>query len=190
MTAHALSGDRERCLAGGMQGYISKPINRSELLELIDKMLRERQLAVPLASSSTSEIQAKQPAATNGSARGGETTVDIDSPIDIEASIMRAGDREFWQMLIDTYIEETHKRIDALRAVVAKGDADNVRREAHAIKGASAEVLASRVRSVAFELEQAGSSGSLSSAPVLLKVLEEEFARLESYLAEQRATTS
>jgi len=47
LTAHAMRGDRERCLAAGMDGYISKPINRHDLLSTIESVLKDDRLACP-----------------------------------------------------------------------------------------------------------------------------------------------
>ncbi len=192
MTAHAMEGDKERCLDAGMDGYVAKPINPEELFATIDDVLRHKGRAYRGPDSATPETDSdtsgglKAGAATSqrtpGPAKAAGPAVDV--PMDIIASIDRAGDMEFWNMLIETYLDETGKRIAILAGAIETGNATVVQHEAHAIKGASAEVMAERIRGAAYELELAGRAGTLSAGPMLLTVLQQEFIRLQQHLKE------
>jgi CheY-like chemotaxis protein/HPt (histidine-containing phosphotransfer) domain-containing protein len=195
MTAHAMPGDRQRCMDAGMDGYVAKPVNPQDLFAVMEDLLHKhprQQEAHEPAHAAPSEVEfaaqrstiqhslpSEAPSAPAADGHDGQPSL----PMDIEASLERAGDRAFWQLLLDTYFVEIEKRLGALASALRDGDAEIVQREAHSIKGASAEVLAEGVRNAAFELELAAKAGALSAAPVLLTVLEEEYARLKAHLA-------
>jgi HPt (histidine-containing phosphotransfer) domain-containing protein len=103
-------------------------------------------------------------------------------PIDIDASIERAGDPDFWQVLLDAYFDETAERIASLCQSYAAGDLTTFIREAHTIKGSSAEILAEPMRQVALELESMGKGGDLTRAAESIARLEQEFDRLRRYV--------
>ena len=110
--------------------------------------------------------------------------------MDIEASIARAGDRKFWQELVETFVAETESRLRALEQALTDGHAETVTREAHTIKGSAAEMLAEPIRQLSLELEKLGASGDLSSGAVVLGRLREEYDRLLIHLAKHGAKTS
>jgi signal transduction histidine kinase/CheY-like chemotaxis protein len=191
MTAHAMEGDKERCLSSGMDGYVAKPIDPESLFAVIEDVLQHKGRAYR-APGSTTKPDASDPrqgGSANStdqlatSASAGQSSPNLDLPMDIVASIDRAGDLEFWRMLIETYIDETEKRVELLANAIEAGNATAVQQEAHAIKGASAEVLAERVRGAAYELELAGRAGTLAAAPMLVTVLKQEFLKLKEHLS-------
>jgi CheY-like chemotaxis protein len=181
MTASATVEDRERCLEAGMNECLYKPIDPQKLFKTIEHYTAGKGDREPQAGSETTpkmDTQAGRPSSTDEP--GGRNT----SPIDIEASIARAGDKEFWQELMSAYFEETEKRLEALSKAIADQDTALIEREAHTIKGGSAEMEAMHVRDAALALEQAGQCRDLSSAPMLLEKLKTEYERLQQYLRE------
>jgi len=168
MTAHAMAGDREACLAAGMNDYIAKPIKPGQLLASIKKFC---------SVDDKTEPEGGKTASAPDKAEGDKIT-----PMDIEASIDRAGDREFWNELISAYLTETEKRLTSLKQAFEDEDFDLVYREAHTIKGASAEVLAEPMRKTALELEKAGKASDPHPMAPLLKQLNTEFEVLREHL--------
>ena len=142
MTALAMNGDRERCLAVGMDGYISKPIRPQELDDLLDKYL---------ARKSNPNSREPEPA--------GNGSVDVPQLLDrIE------DDRRFLAELVDVFRREYPQNLEAVRSAINMQNAPELQRAAHTLKGALANLSAVRATPLAAELEQMGRSQDLSEA--------------------------
>lgn len=177
MTANALSGDRERCLAAGMDDYISKPVKSETLSAAIERWTADR------ASSQPAEIAEQTPVA-------GPTVLDAEVIAELRG-LQSSTDPDFFNHLIDLFIEETPHRLAAIRAAVAGSNPEALAHEAHALKGSSAHLGATRMDALCEILEEQGRGGSVSGALALLSVLEEEFARVREALeAEKNSSTS
>ena len=173
MTANALGGDRERCIAAGMDDYISKPVKQEILAEAIERWSAEDN-AGP-ATETTSRISEPEP-----------TNV-IDAGIIAELrSLQSPTDANFFNHLIDLFIDETPQRLGAIRAAVTSSDPAGLAREAHALKGSSAHLGASRMYALCEILEEQGRRGSMDRAGALLSVLEEEFSRVREALISEK----
>jgi PAS domain S-box-containing protein len=159
MTAHAMKGDRERCLEAGMDGYISKPVRLSD----IEQTLAE--LARPRAAKAKPLVEA---ASWN---RG-------------EALARIGGDEELLRDLCHIFLEESPKLMLKLQQAVAAGDADGVMRAAHSLKGETSYLGANRTSRAARELEEMGRDQNLSQASDTLATLEREVASLHRELAD------
>jgi two-component system, sensor histidine kinase and response regulator len=163
MTAHAMKGDEEKCLAAGMDGYLAKPIRTEALLEVLD------QVGKRVAA-----------AETGGEAPASDSAKGV---IDLDAAMERLeGDRELFEELTALFRAECPKMIDVVRHAAASGDTANLEHEAHALKGSAANLGATGVSSAAYELEKAARSGDVSRAGELVRNLEGEVSRLFSEL--------
>jgi CheY-like chemotaxis protein len=172
MTAHAMRGDREKCLEAGMNAYIAKPIDVHQLIELVE--------------SFTVEAHNNPSAAEKHSDDGLRDTHKV-GVIDLEGTIQRlAGDTDLFREFITYFDEDSPKLLDSLRVAITKNDATAVQRAAHSLKGLAANFGAEACVTAAQKLEVAGQTSELKDAASLLSRLEQEVARLAEALAEHR----
>jgi len=175
MTAHAMSGDRERCLEAGMNDYITKPVSPRELYDVLDRWLPRD----PEAPEDTTPPEPAKEALGDGT--------EPEPPVyDREGTLRRLlDDEELVGLVVKTFLEDTPVQIEALRGALEKGDGPVAERLAHTIKGASANVGGERLRRVAFEMEKAAGDGRLSEARDRMAELEIEFDRLKEALMQK-----
>src|SRR5262249_43123418 len=101
-------------------------------------------------------------------------------------SLQSSTESDFFNHLIDLFIEETPQRLSAIRGAVDNSDPGGLAREAHALKGSSAHLGASRMHSLCEILEEQGRNGSIDRAGALVSVLEEEFLRVRNALIAEK----
>jgi CheY-like chemotaxis protein/HPt (histidine-containing phosphotransfer) domain-containing protein len=172
MTAHAMKGDREKCIAAGMDDYTPKPINPQELLEKIEKWTGTERGAP--AAETASEVSEKDQIPDSK-----EETL----PLDFEKALERAmGDKDFLKMLLDEFIQELPGQIESMKAAIAGTDASGLTEQAHKIKGAAANLSACEICEAAKSLEEIGRRGNMDRADQMLSVLVKESKRLAEYV--------
>ncbi|MDQ3622424.1 MAG: response regulator, partial [Verrucomicrobiota bacterium] len=165
MTAHALKGDRDRCLNSGMDGYVAKPIQPDELWHAIDTLVPR----VPAGlSQNQTEVRAIEP--ERGISRTGALDGVSGKPGDL-------------QELASLFLEESSKLMPEIREAVARGDAQAVRNGTHALRGAAALFGAEVACAAAKRLETMGREGDLTSAHEAYAVLEKEIDFLKPGIA-------
>ncbi|HWP43182.1 MAG TPA: response regulator, partial [Blastocatellia bacterium] len=170
MTARAMRGDREECLAAGMDAYVSKPIRPEDLSEAIRAL-------VP--NDVEIELEVEQPPATGLKA------------LDAEALLASVDeDKEFLRTLIDLYFESAEEHLSEIRDSVAYRQSERLSKAAHSLKGTLGALCADASSEAARQLEQAGREGRLDEAGQMMIILESELRRLESALLELRHTFS
>ncbi len=161
VTAHALHGDRERCLAAGMDGYISKPIIIKELFAAITHLVPER-------------------------AQDYEQSESIDSSSVLDEASLRYktdNDDQILQELIELFRLDCPRLLRKIEQAIAAEDAHSLDLAAHAIKGAIGTFAAKPCFDAALRLEMMGREHQLGGARQAYKVLEGEIDRLQSALA-------
>jgi two-component system, sensor histidine kinase and response regulator len=165
MTAHAMKGDRERYLAGGMDGYISKPINPADLEQVIQSVVA-RFSPRALSASVVENTQELKP-------------MEMD-----EAQILARfdGDVELARELAGMFIEECPKYLNAMLEAVRCGNAKALEHAAHAFKGSVGNFSTTGAHESALSLELLGKSGDLTRASEILKLLQEQLAQFTQIL--------
>ena len=153
MTAYAMKEDREKCLAAGMDGYISKPVSPEKLQNAIEGFLNPDQVL--------SDVP----------------------PVNLDTALtMVGGDRELLREAVGLFLEEDYPRqLDELRGGIERQDAGAVRRAAHGIKGALRTFGSRTAGELAHRLETMGREGDLSGTPHVLKKLERETKRFATF---------
>ncbi len=164
LTAHVMKGDRERCLAAGMDAYASKPLRPQELFAAIDGLLPGGKTAprTPVASREIRE-SVWDPATTLA---------------DVE------GDRELLLKLIGRFLDQYPKVLSEIRASVNRRDSAMLERSSHKLKGSVSHFGARKAYDSARRLEEMGRNGDLVGAEEATVVLETEICRLQNDLAE------
>src|SRR5690349_11093255 len=136
MTARAMSGDRDRCLRGGTDGYLSQPID-SQLLDAV----------IEGASSGNGGRPATSP------------------PIDRGQLLARlGGDEALLSEVIRLFLEDCPVRLTAIKTAIDQEDAESLRDSAHALKGAAGNLAATGLVNAAAALERLGAEGRLDAA--------------------------
>jgi CheY-like chemotaxis protein len=175
MTAHAMKGDRERCLEAGMDSYVSKPIQAAELFAVIEQTMGSFECEAPGAAP-----QEVLPASEDGR-----------PVLEREALLQRVqGDWELLGELVDLFLEAYPGQLAGLRAAVERGESPDVSAGAHALRGSVSNFAARRAEDTALALEESGRRGDLTGAHDLLADLEAELQRLGRALCELKAQES
>jgi PAS domain S-box-containing protein len=172
MTAHAMKGDKERCLAAGMDDYLSKPLELDEVFSTIEQWTKTE---VP--SIETPPLEVKLEA---------EGTISTE-PINLEKAMPRFDyDKDFFIEMLGEFVEHLEERMQLLRKALAAQDAEELARLAHNLKGASANFNAEELNKAALELEVRSKNGDLGGAAELIARIEAELPLLREFLTKQK----
>ena len=166
MTAHAMKGDRERCLQAGMDGYISKPVHSKILYETIEGIIAAR---FPLASMLSQ---------SSGVTAGSSGNVII-----LNELLERIGGNLGLLPSVVSLFEEDHpKQLLQIRQAIDGGDATALLAAAHTLKGSLLVLAAERAAGLALKLETMGRESRVEGASELLTALESELERVSAEL--------
>jgi CheY-like chemotaxis protein len=174
LTANALQGDRENCLAHGMDDYLSKPFTKEALRAIVDRWLDGHSVAAQAPCGVPPQ------SAGNGSGAGG--AVLDPAPLEAIRAIERSGRAGMLRKVISLYLETSPTRLRELREALARGDGDALRRAAHSLKSSSANLGATQLADLSRELEGLARSGSVVGAEPLLAQAEQEYLRVVAAL--------
>jgi signal transduction histidine kinase/CheY-like chemotaxis protein len=164
MTAHAMRGDRDRCLAAGMDGYLSKPIDPTALFAMV-----EQETPAPIPP----EVVAPD---------GLRKAVDLDA-------VMRrlSGDRDLFNEVAQLFLEDCPRRLESIDSAVASADLGQIRFAAHALKGAAGNLSAADLVAAATSLEACGSDGRIQEAGAAAGQVAIEARRVMAFLQSRLA---
>jgi CheY-like chemotaxis protein len=168
MTANALEGDRERCLAAGMDDYVSKPVRPEELGSVLEKFL-----------SDSRESEAV------GEAAGSAASQTISPPVNLERlHLMMGNDPEELADILGIYMEQMSESLKKLDAAIESGDGDEVSLIGHNCAGVSANCGMDALVAPMRKLELMGHAGRLEGAAALSAQAAGEFEQVRLFLQE------
>jgi two-component system, sensor histidine kinase and response regulator len=157
MTAHAMHGDRERCLAGGMDAYISKPVQADELAAMVEEVVQ------------LGTLPPKKPSAP--------LTKAVLDPS--EALGRLGGDKELLSELIQVFLKDYPRQMAEVRNSTERNDWTGLERAAHSLKGSVGNFGKGRVFDLALELEQCAQNANSERCMKVSRALEEELETLK-----------
>jgi CheY-like chemotaxis protein/HPt (histidine-containing phosphotransfer) domain-containing protein len=166
MTALAMDGDRERCLASGMDDYVTKPVRPEELQRALER-------CVPLAGPPRPAAAASEPS--------------LDEQVLANLrELQEPGDEDFVTTLIDHLLADVPERISVMSEAVRRADAPALERAAHSLKSSAANLGLLELSRLAGALETSGATGDLAPAEATLIALRSEFHRASPLLLQHR----
>jgi signal transduction histidine kinase/CheY-like chemotaxis protein len=176
LTANAMGGDREECLAAGMDDYLSKPFTSTQLLLTLSRWLPERPGSAPAPERAAQE-----------SAHPIDPEPEAASPLDPRAldairALNPARAEQLVTRVVDAFLQSAPAQLQALAEAVGSGDAAALRGEAHSLKSSSANLGATRLAALARELEARGREGRLDDAGPLVEQATRELERVRTAL--------
>jgi len=173
MTAQAMQGDREKCLAAGMDDYLAKPIRPKDVRAVIERWGSQSAPAAPAAPAPKADAPAPAPAVE-------EPPVEMDILNDLTD-----GNADSLRELVDLFFKQTTQQLEQLEAAVRANKAEDVRRVAHSCAGASATLGMTRFVPLLRKLERQGASGTLITATQVYEDTAREFKLIQNFLAAQ-----
>jgi PAS domain S-box-containing protein len=157
MTAHAVKGDRERCLEAGMDDYVSKPIDSDKLFEAIETLTQ------------TSGVSHETPG----------TSAPMDKGLLLKAF---DGDWGFLKEVADIFLSDYPRLLDELKRAFKEGDSDTLMRSAHSLKGMLRNFQAETAADVAFELEKKGKAEDFDGVQTAIERLTDRIYEVDKTL--------
>ncbi len=171
MTAHSLSGDRERCLAAGMDGYLAKPINPAAFAAELGRPLR------PLA----------EPAVREDGPRAPELAESLVDRVRIQTLLEYDDEKQSMvRAIIDTFLHDAPRYLEAVRDALTRHDHAQVAHHAHALKGAASNAAAPVLSEIASRLEALARNGERDDLAQLVEKLDSTYERSAVALVAER----
>lgn len=169
LTAHALAGDKAKCLNAGMDEWVTKPFTRKELNEVLQKWLPEQLIIIGQANANKTNVVPDLPA------------IDMQF-LQQNFDFNNADDLTFIASLLDVFQQSTEQTLDALQHSIDNHDAEHIRQLAHGLKSISSNVGAMQLSVLCKTMELAGKSQQLHNVSTLLVSMKQEYTKAVSGL--------
>ncbi|MGA9569959.1 MAG: response regulator [Candidatus Acidiferrales bacterium] len=163
MTAHAMQGDRERCIAAGMDGYLAKPIDPKSFFQTVEGISQR---------AAQGETTAKEAV---GREQGGDDRRSLDAKALLE---WFSGNRKLLRDIVKTFRDDCPRMMSRIRSALAANDANLLAEGAHALKGSVGNFGPTAALEATREMEKIARQGKLDGAWELYATLEDEIALL------------
>jgi len=188
MTANAMQGDRDKCIAAGMDDYIAKPVNPGKLLKALERWLSDQCYLVVEKDAGAIMFEETVDTPSIDTSSAAETESESEMIFDYQAFSERLmNDDALIRAVTEAFLGDMPAQIEQLKTQVAASDVEQVTASAHKIKGAAANVGGLAVGALALEMETAGRAGDIGPAQNKLAELEQQFDQLKAAMEAQLA---
>jgi signal transduction histidine kinase/DNA-binding NarL/FixJ family response regulator len=177
LTAHALTGDRAKCLQAGMDEWVTKPFTRQDLNEALQKWLPKKLVIPEQAPEIAKNLSTEMPVDVKASA------IDVEF-LQQNFDFNNADDLEFIASLQQAFQQNATQTLQSLQQAITEQDSEQVRKLAHGFKSISANVGGMQLSGLCKTMEQFAQTAHLEGALLLLKAMEFEYARVVTGLNE------
>ena len=174
LTANVMKGDDKKCIEAGSNGYMTKPIDRHKLIEILGKYLTCENQTVQSENAAKKQTTQSPDSANE---RNDEKLIDW------EQLISRWGDEELIKEVAEIFLKDSTERLEILSQAVKAHDAGEIKFYAHSIKGSAGNVGAVRLSHLASRLELMNLEDNFSDAEELLRNIIMEFNKLQSLIS-------
>ncbi len=204
MTAHALSGDRERCIEAGMDDYLSKPLQPKVFFSMVERWINNEEKPVSTLESSTRSpsneyASIQNPLFEDDGLFGEETKPIVPNevkqysakdfsntlPMDVQGALYHFdGDKTFMQEMFTLFMNGLPERLRELQIALEENNANKLARLAHNLKGTCLNFGTEPLATLALEIEEMGKHEDIQFASSGLKQMQDEVHRLQEYVQE------
>ncbi|HYM34232.1 MAG TPA: response regulator, partial [Steroidobacteraceae bacterium] len=175
ITAHAMAGAADECLAAGMDAYQSKPLDRNALAQCMSRLLDDG-VSTDADASDHNNVRARHD-------KGPDVI-----PVEWDKIEQSAeGDAEFAMELVNAFASSSSDALRQIETALVGNDLSAVQRAAHSLKGASASIGAMTTRMLAANLEMAAKENRASEVALLFEALRSEVKRANEFMQQKLA---
>jgi len=182
LTAHAMDGDDKKCYAAGCSDYLTKPIDRKMLGQILHKYLSRRQEGQGEKIDSTGP-PASEPVRHFSKPSISEADSQTECPVDWQSLLDMCGDEDVIRQTTQMFLSDGPRCIISIRNAIKASNPKHVRMYAHGLKAAAQQVSATRLAEKAYHLECAAREKDLGSVPLIFEEVRQEYENLTSFLS-------